>query len=183
MKLQLIPAADVCELLGVESKAVWEAAARAGVHEVFDRHRRAHFYPWQVEKIRETLPFLPQPRQRQVYILRNGRRGEFKIGVTFDVPRRVMEIQVASPRKLQIEHVEPGSPALERQIHKALAQHRMVGEWFKASAEVLQFVKSAKSSGILAAMAQVSGDSLDNSQDNSVNQDVSRRFSAPGFIV
>lgn len=63
-----------------------------------------------------------------------------KFGTAEDVRRRFSQIKVSSPDVLHLVMDVPGDSALEREIHFRFREHRVRGEWFKTSAEVLEFL-------------------------------------------
>jgi len=72
-----------------------------------------------------------------VYLIKNG-EDYFKIGYTSrNVERRLEELQVASPTKLEVIHqYKTDDPTLlESTLHRQYRHARMEGEWFKLAAE------------------------------------------------
>lgn len=70
-----------------------------------------------------------------VYLAR-GRRGEYKLGRTNLVDRRVSELGATLPVELELVHeIKSDDPAgVEAYWHARFADRRMRGEWFKLSA-------------------------------------------------
>lgn len=68
---------------------------------------------------------------RYIVYFAGGEEGPVKIGSTVDPENRMMHLQCGSPVKLRLLAAIPGGPALERAFHKALAHHRLHGEWFE----------------------------------------------------
>lgn len=61
-----------------------------------------------------------------------------KIGMTgAGVEKRLKGLQTGSPYRLEIIKVISTNKAAERRLHRALASHRLNGEWFKPVAEVM----------------------------------------------
>lgn len=148
----LVPAARAVELLGLPEPIFWDAAEMAGVKEVLHR-MRPHFRVVDLDRIIAAYRLMPKKRQRMIYIVRAGRRGHFKIGITMDFQQRLMELQVGCPVGLIEHHLEPGDIKLEKAIHRSLKAHCSRGEWFKASPEVMDFITRAKQIGVRAALA------------------------------
>lgn len=85
---------------------------------------------------------VPQYRPRRggyVYFVRAG-DGPIKIGWARNPAQRLRELQVAHPYRLAIVAMTRGGERLERRIHEELAEHRLSGEWFEASEDVLAVV-------------------------------------------
>lgn len=80
-----------------------------------------------------------------VYFIRCGRRGPVKIGKTFGTYQgamdRLKELQVGNPETLYLLGICDGGRDLERQLHKRLQAHRLRGEWFKPTAEVMDVIR------------------------------------------
>ncbi len=67
-----------------------------------------------------------------VYLIRHGKRNEYKIGRTNNPIRREGEIRLELPEKIQpIHYIETDDPAgIENYWHKRFASKRKEGEWF-----------------------------------------------------
>jgi predicted GIY-YIG superfamily endonuclease len=70
-----------------------------------------------------------------VYIIRNGKKGGYKIGVARDVEKRRDSLQTGNPVELYIvAKFDFGSQAkayqMESALHKMFKRHRIRGEWF-----------------------------------------------------
>jgi hypothetical protein len=72
-----------------------------------------------------------------VYVIRMGRKNVFKIGKSNDPRGRMQSLQSASPYKLSLFHVfrADNASAAEEQLHAALHDAKMEGEWFRLTAE------------------------------------------------
>lgn len=80
-----------------------------------------------------------------VYFIQASTGGPIKIGLTTDVNRRLKELQMCCPIPLQIIHVIPGGDQkLEKQLHKSFSLHRLHGEWFDATGDLLKFIHDSK---------------------------------------
>lgn len=56
--------------------------------------------------------------------------GLMKIGRTKNLPRRLRDLQAASPLRLNVILVLAGSSEIEAAWHRGYAEHRRHGEWF-----------------------------------------------------
>ena len=73
-----------------------------------------------------------------VYIIRSGKTGPYKIGVSHDVDNRMMFLQIGNPEKLYkiaaIDFQTMGrAKVVERQLHKMYKRARIRGEWFNST--------------------------------------------------
>lgn len=65
-----------------------------------------------------------------------------KIGFADDVAARLVQLQTGNPYGLHLLAVLTGVDAkLERTYHRALAEHRVRGEWFRLAGPVLHLVR------------------------------------------
>ena len=91
-----------------------------------------------------TAGIIREPRKTRierwsyVYFIANG--SEVKIGRAINVSRRLRELQVASVTKLRILAAVPAHPGLERDIHRAFARFRKIGEWYALKDDLARFV-------------------------------------------
>lgn len=67
----------------------------------------------------------------------------FKIGRSTDVRKRINNLQTGTSADLFLHAMEPGSSALERQLHQKFSSERRTGEWFAASPTLSQYVWEA----------------------------------------
>jgi hypothetical protein len=166
MHRELVRANKAATLIGLDERTFCDAVELAAVKMVFDRNKVAHFRVADLDRVRNAVARLPAKRQRYVYVVRSGKAGAFKIGIAWDVERRLCGLQTTSPRQLRLIHHEAGGGKVERAAHKALAAHRLKGEWFRPHPEVLAFVEKVKTIGIAAVLNLLVNASLDNSPDN-----------------
>ncbi len=77
-----------------------------------------------------------------IYFIRCTGSGKVKIGKSFDVLRRVAELQVGNPSTLIVEAEIDGYTGLEAYLHKKCDERRGIGEWFDLTqAEVSSIVR------------------------------------------
>src|ERR1051325_9826576 len=77
---------------------------------------------------------------RFIYFIQSGEGGPIKIGISDDPDLRLRRLQTASCEQLKLLGVVPGDEAMERAYHARLAAHRIRGEWFTATDEVLSCI-------------------------------------------
>lgn len=80
-----------------------------------------------------------------VYFILNKDSNAIKIGRAKDVVKRMKSLQTSSPGELQLiktVQVEGGEEAkdLEQLLHKHFSEIRLAGEWFKAEANLLEYI-------------------------------------------
>lgn len=75
--------------------------------------------------------------------------GQFlKIGISENPEKRVRELQIGNPHKLELLGTIPGDEQDETEIHNAFSDHHSHGEWYFYSKPVRTFVKFAVGSPI-----------------------------------
>lgn len=65
-----------------------------------------------------------------IYFVQMGLVGPIKIGYTRNVNKRIASLQTASPYRLILLCVMPGTEDYEKDIHEGLDEIRLEGEWF-----------------------------------------------------
>lgn len=91
-----------------------------------------------------------------IYYIRCSETNFIKIGYTRGNPlARMASLQTGTPSKLGLMAVHPGSMEMERKIHEKLAAHRVRGEWFDDSDEVLDHLVKVIATTI--ALAKIEG--------------------------
>lgn len=92
---------------------------------------------------REANP-LAQLEIFEVYFIAAEPDGPIKIGYAKNAVRRLKALQTGSHVPLCLLATMPGGPAIERTIHRALADTRMDGEWFERSPRLLSFIEDLR---------------------------------------
>lgn len=87
---------------------------------------------------------------KTVYFMRPiGQRGPIKIGCSATPAKRLRTYEIWSPVMLEIIAFAPGSSAHENYLHHKFASHRLHGEWFEATADLVALVDSVAETGAL----------------------------------
>lgn len=73
-----------------------------------------------------------------VYVIENLESGLMKIGHSAEPARRLNGLQTATPDDLCIVFLFDGGEKEEKMLHKAFAQYRHRGEWFKMSMDQIR---------------------------------------------
>src|SRR5262249_27696038 len=83
----------------------------------------------------EGSEWLRGPATSFVYFVQaeQNPKGPVKIGRASAPSARLVRVQSGSHEKLKILCAIPGASRLERLLHKTFAEHRLEGEWFKAT--------------------------------------------------
>lgn len=79
-------------------------------------------------------------RQRYVYALQAVNGGAIKIGCSQNPTARLSQLQGSTPTTLQLLATMAGDYTTEKGFHDRLAAHRVKGEWFNPTPEVLAVV-------------------------------------------
>lgn len=95
----------------------------------------------------KTLETMPVPDGYLIYfILAHSRY--VKIGVTTDLPKRLLDLQAANPEPLTVLATMPGGFEHEGFLHSRFIDQRRQGEWFTLSAELRSFIRYVKETGL-----------------------------------
>lgn len=76
--------------------------------------------------------FTDSSRGRDLYVMQAS-SGRIKIGRSMDAKRRRHDLESASGQKIALLAVLPGRSSEENAIHRQLASHRGIGEWFQCT--------------------------------------------------
>lgn len=86
-------------------------------------------------------PYMASEAPGIIYVLQAPPLMPVKIGFTrTTVSWRITSLQTGCPYPLKVIAQTKGPPAREREIHTALAAHRLTGEWFDWTPEVQAYV-------------------------------------------
>lgn len=78
-----------------------------------------------------------------VYFVQVAGDGPIKIGWTADPQQRLIHLQIACPYSLILLGTIEGNEKHERLWHRVFAQHRLRGEWFMPSTELMGYIELA----------------------------------------
>lgn len=81
--------------------------------------------------------------QTFIYAIHCPNKDEIKIGYATNPTSRLSQLQVGTTDRLDLLLTFAGGLSEEKEIHKALAKHRISGEWFKYSPEVFSVLIDA----------------------------------------
>lgn len=79
---------------------------------------------------------------QDLYFILNPTVGIIKIGVTADVPTRLLALEHACGMPLELLGVLPRGARYERDLHAAFWKARLRGEWFSPSVALLQIAEA-----------------------------------------
>lgn len=84
---------------------------------------------------KSTAPRIPL-ESRHIYFIQARDGGPIKIGMAFNVAKRLKELQCGHPAELCVIGTFAGDPSDESRLHSELSRYRVHGEWFSDSDEV-----------------------------------------------
>ena len=67
-----------------------------------------------------------------------------KIGYTKNINKRLCQLQVSSPVKLEVLHLIDGNTILEKELHVLFKDLRTSGEWFSFDNSILEYFENKK---------------------------------------
>ena len=67
-----------------------------------------------------------------------------KIGYTKNINKRLSQLQISSPIKLELYHLIDGNVTLEKELHFIFRDLRTQGEWFHFDHSILQYFEDKK---------------------------------------
>jgi hypothetical protein len=73
--------------------------------------------------------------------------GPIKVGHTVDLDRRLAEIQLCSPGKVNLIGAVEGDRRTEAYFHRRFAEHRAFGEWYQRHCDVSEYINRVVSDG------------------------------------
>lgn len=140
---------DAAAFLGVTIRTVESLATQGKLtprYVAFKHGRKAIYREDELLKLRGTFAATDSPtstaRPGYVYVLGTP-DGYYKIGLSRVLLRRVADIRLQLPYQVELIHLiaTQNMGAAERDLHQRFASCRMNGEWFKLSAEDLEWLK------------------------------------------
>ena len=78
----------------------------------------------------------------KIYFIQQGNEGPIKIGISWEVKKRLKDLSVASPFEPIILAVIAGDRGKERKLHRKFKKEHMRGEWFKPSERLMEFIRT-----------------------------------------
>lgn len=107
--------------------------------------------PGFLDEVRDGLAHVKRSQlpSAGVYFVQAG--DAVKIGMSKDIPGRLRALRTMSPLPLELLGVIPGGRGEEAELHRAWAGHRLHGEWFKASPDLLGHIAGISTKALLAA--------------------------------
>lgn len=81
-------------------------------------------------------------RKSSIYVAQRDSDSAVKIGYTSDVERRMRELRKDTRSSVCLVASFPGDKPAELRLHDRFAVHRLDGEWFSPSPDVLAFISS-----------------------------------------
>lgn len=80
-----------------------------------------------------------------IYFIQTKESGKIKIGYSTSPDKRIKDLQIANPEKLELIGLLKGSKDYEKQIHQKFEELNIHGEWFDPGNKLLEFIhKHAK---------------------------------------
>ncbi len=76
-----------------------------------------------------------------IYFIKNIANGQIKIGFAENPNTRLANLQTGSTDKLVLIKSIEGDLAVEAQLHRQFAVHRLHGEWFTPADDLIQFIR------------------------------------------
>lgn len=77
-----------------------------------------------------------------IYFVQSGTTGPIKIGYTSkdDVKERIANLQTSHHEQLHLLGIMAGDKEIETKLHLFYSPHRIRGEWFESTPQVLMFI-------------------------------------------
>jgi hypothetical protein len=84
----------------------------------------------------------PLPVEPAVYFFQAGENGPIKIGYASNIRHRLENIQTGNHEEIRVlGWICPATKNMEREIHGRIKEHRIRGEWYRPTSEVLVLVR------------------------------------------
>ena len=77
-----------------------------------------------------------------IYFVQAGEKGPVKVGLSKNPMSRVKQLQTSNPHTLKLLGIIPGDRETEEMIHDKFEDHRLEGEWFEPTNELIDIVRS-----------------------------------------
>jgi hypothetical protein len=78
----------------------------------------------------------------KIYFIQQGQDGPIKIGLSWDVNKRMHTAKTFSPHPLRILGMINGGLKEERALHRKFKKERLEGEWFSPSEKLIQYLQT-----------------------------------------
>lgn len=88
-----------------------------------------------------------KPKQKHpsvVYFIQAGQHGPIKIGFTTRLEERLHDLQGGNPIQLRLLATIRGNASHEQLLHTQFQEHRVRGEWFRPTAQLLRLIQTIK---------------------------------------
>jgi len=76
----------------------------------------------------------------KLYFIREGKKGNIKIGISKNPTDRLSALQTGTSKRLELLWYLDVKQKHEKNIHKIFAKENIIGEWFEPSARILRFL-------------------------------------------
>ncbi len=104
--------------------------------------KNKEFQKWKKEKQKQKLKSRLRKKFKYIYFLQ-CETGEIKIGIAYNVKKRISSIQLATPHKLTLlKKVKITDFIMEKKLHEMFKKHHKQGEWFYPAEEILNYIKN-----------------------------------------
>lgn len=80
-------------------------------------------------------------QERFIYFMQNGEKGPIKIGLTFDVQRRLAQARTFNYQPITLLGHIPGDQRLETALLKRFSPYHLLGEWFAFNDELCNLAR------------------------------------------
>ena len=98
----------------------------------------------EIDEKRSSEFMYKQRHPGYIYFIQGEAGGAIKIGFSFKVEARLKSLQTGYPDTLKVLCILPGSEKDELFYHNKFAEHRLRGEWFSPTGEVLDRIEEIK---------------------------------------
>jgi len=95
----------------------------------------------------------------KIYFIQQGNDGPIKIGITWDIKKRLDHMKTFSPHPLRVLAIINGDSKRERLLHRKFKNQRLEGEWFRSSERLMEFIRTLPNNHISQPI-EVDGEKL-----------------------